>query len=69
MVAESIEYDGPLEVDTALESIDEWDSLGWLGLIALLDEHNIELDLSKLADIENVNELHELIFERENLND
>ena len=61
-IAEAIEFSGDLNGTTLLDDIDEWDSLGWLGVIAFLDEINVAVDLSMLSEVKTLDELMDHVF-------
>ena len=46
-------------------SLEELDSLGWATLVGELYSHEIDIDLTKLTEISSVEELIELILDRQ----
>lgn len=44
LVAETIEYDGQLARSNVIEQIEEWDSLGQMAILSLLDSLSLDVD-------------------------
>ncbi len=59
IIAEALDINiNQLENQILLESLNEWDSVGILSLIALIDEkYNIEVELESLNKLKTVEEL------------
>lgn len=60
LVAETIEYEGELELDQKIEDIEEWDSLGVLSIVSMLDTIKITVDLEELSEISTVGDFVKL---------
>ena len=60
LVAETIEYEGELELDQKIEDIEEWDSLGVLSIVSMLDTIKITVDLEELSEIATVGDFVKL---------
>ncbi len=60
LVAETIEYEGELELDQKIEDIEEWDSLGVLSIVSMLDTMKIKVDLEELSEISTVEDFVKL---------
>jgi len=60
LVAETIEYEGELELDQKIEDIEEWDSLGVLSIVSMLDTIKITVDLEELSEISTVEDFVKL---------
>ena len=45
IVAETIEYENELHLDQNIEDIEEWDSLGVLSIVSMMDDLSITINL------------------------
>jgi acyl carrier protein len=51
-----------VDADSTAETVERWDSLGHMKLIAVLEEHfGIELDIMEMADVDSVRALVEAV--------
>ena len=53
-VAEAIEYEGVFSAEQRIEEIEEWDSLGRMSILSLLDTKGFEVDSDAFMDAETV---------------
>ena len=60
LVAETIEYEGNLQLDQKIEDIEEWDSLGVLSIVSMLDSMNISVNFEELEEITSVEDFVKL---------
>ena len=56
-----LEFDDVLTIDTHLPALETWDSLAWLSVINLLDEHGVNIEISAIASIETVGQLYSIV--------
>ena len=56
LVAEAIEYEDELHLDQNIEDIEEWDSLGVLSIVSIMDDLSISINLEDLEKIKTVEE-------------
>ena len=63
LTADALEVElSDLSFDTLLHELDEWDSIGQLSFIGLIDDnYSIDIDLEKLAECDSVSELFDYI--------
>lgn len=63
MLEEALEMEaGVLRPETSIESVSEWDSVGWLAVMSIVDEKlNIRLDTAKIPNFLTVSEVIEHI--------
>lgn len=54
LVAETIEYDGQLTQSDLIEQIEEWDSLGKMAILSLLDSLQLEVDQDAFIEAKTV---------------
>jgi acyl carrier protein len=54
VVAETIEYESELHLDQNIEDIEEWDSLGVLSIVSMMDDLSITINLEDLEQIKTV---------------
>jgi len=54
VVAEALEYEDELYLDQNIEDIEEWDSLGVLSIVSMMDDLNISVNLEDLEEIKTV---------------
>lgn len=54
IVAETIEYENELHLDQNIEDIEEWDSLGVLSIVSMMDDLSITINLEDLEQIKTV---------------
>ena len=54
IVAETIEYEDELHLDQNIEDIEEWDSLGVLSIVSMMDDLSITINLEDLEEIKTV---------------
>jgi acyl carrier protein len=54
IVAETIEYESELHLDQNIEDIEEWDSLGVLSIVSMMDDLSITINLEDLEQIKTV---------------
>jgi hypothetical protein len=59
-VADAIDYDGIILPDQGVDTLNEWDSLGVLSVLAFLSEIGLQVDSTRLASIVNISELLEI---------
>ena len=58
---------GSLNEESSPDDVETWDSMGWLSLIAMIDEElGITLDAERLKDVKKLGDLIE-ILEKQNL--
>ena len=60
IVAETIEYEGELSLEDKIDDIEEWDSLGVLSIVSMLDDLNISMSLEDLEEIQTIEEFVKL---------
>jgi acyl carrier protein len=60
LVTEALEHDGVIDIDDRIDEIDEWDSLGALSIVAMLDGMSVSVDLEMLEKMETVRDLAEI---------
>jgi acyl carrier protein len=60
VVAEAIEFEDELHLDQNIEDIEEWDSLGVLSIVSIMDDLNISVNLEDLEDIKTVEDFVKL---------
>ena len=60
LVAETIEYEGNLQLEQKIEDIEEWDSLGVLSIVSLLDSLNISVNFEELEGITSIEDFIKL---------
>jgi acyl carrier protein len=51
LITETIEAEKPVNIDDKIDEIEEWDSLGVLSLVAMLDDMGISFDTEKFENI------------------
>lgn len=62
---EDVEFD-TLAADTSFRSLEQWDSLAVLTVIAMVDaEYDVRLKAKELKQVETLSELHALIAAKE----
>ena len=61
LVAEALELEGELNLHDKIEDIEEWDSLGNMAVISMLDELGAGIDSEKIAEISTVKEFVDLV--------
>lgn len=54
LVAETIEYDGQLTRSTVIEQIEEWDSLGQMAILSLMDSLKLDVDHDAFVEAKTV---------------
>jgi acyl carrier protein len=54
VVAEALEYEDELSLDQNIEDIEEWDSLGVLSIVSMMDDLSITINLEDLEQIKTV---------------
>jgi len=60
IVAEALEYEDELCLDQNIEDIEEWDSLGVLSIVSMMDDLNISVNLEDLEEIKTVEDFVKL---------
>ena len=60
VVAEALEYEDELYLDQNIEDIEEWDSLGVLSIVSIMDDLNISVNLEDLEEIKIVEDFVKL---------
>ena len=60
IVAETIEYENELHLDQNIEDIEEWDSLGVLSIVSMMDDLSIRINLEDLEQIKTVEDFVKL---------
>jgi len=60
VVAEALEYEDELYLDQNIEDIEEWDSLGVLSIVSIMDDLNISVNLEDLEEIKTVEDFVKL---------
>jgi len=60
VVAEAIEFEDELCLDQNIEDIEEWDSLGVLSIVSIMDDLNISVNLEDLEEIKTVEDFVKL---------
>ena len=60
-LADVLDYDGEIQSNQDTSSIEEWDSLGVLSVIELLNDIGIKIDPVKIMEINNVSELLQIV--------
>jgi acyl carrier protein len=60
MVAEALDYEDELRLDQNIEDIEEWDSLGVLSIVSMMDDLSISINLDDLEEIRTVEEFVKL---------
>ena len=60
IVAETIEYEDELHLDQNIEDIEEWDSLGVLSIVSMMDDLSITINLEDLEEIKTVEDFVKL---------
>jgi|TARA_B110000977_G_C11069731_1_gene489140 acyl carrier protein len=60
VVAEALEYEDELHLDQNIEDIEEWDSLGVLSIVSMLDDLSISINLEDLEEIKTVEDFVKL---------
>ena len=60
IVAETIEYENELHLDQNIEDIEEWDSLGVLSIVSMMDDLSITINLEDLEQIKTVEDFVKL---------
>ena len=61
LTSEILECENEIGIDDDIEDIDEWDSLGVLSIISMLDEMGITLALDQFENIETIKDYIELV--------
>ena len=63
LTADALDVDvSDLSFDTKLHELDEWDSIGQLSFIGLVDDNfSIDIDLEKLAECDSISQLFDYI--------
>ena len=59
-VAEALEYEDELYLDQNIEDIEEWDSLGVLSIVSIMNDLNISVNLEDLEEIKTVEDFVKL---------
>ena len=60
VVAEALECEDELSLDQNIEDIEEWDSLGVLSIVSMMDDLNISVNLEDLEEIKTVEDFVQL---------
>lgn len=60
-LADALDYDGIIRSDQDIASIEEWDSLGVLSVIELLNDMGLKIDPEKIMDLNNISSLIKLV--------
>jgi acyl carrier protein len=63
LTADALDMDvSDLSFDTKLHELDEWDSIGQLSFIGLVDDNfSIDIDLEKLTECDSISQLFDYI--------
>jgi len=61
LTSEILECESEIGIDDDIEDIDEWDSLGVLSIISMLDEMGITLALDQFENIETIKDYIDLV--------
>ncbi len=56
-LANILDYDGMILADQDVATIDVWDSLGILSVMQLLSDMGIKIQVEKITELHNINEL------------
>tara|TARA_B100000674_G_C37822476_1_gene906511 strand:+ start:55 stop:279 length:225 start_codon:yes stop_codon:yes gene_type:complete len=51
LVKETLDAENDISIDDMVEEIDEWDSLGVLSLVSMLDDLGVAFEVDKFEDI------------------
>nr|WP_321501518.1 acyl carrier protein [uncultured Dethiosulfovibrio sp.] len=66
LISEALDTDVELAPETLLGSIDEWDSMGTIAVIAMLDRHfDVRLTAEQLAEVKSVSDILAFMSEKE----
>lgn len=66
LIAEALDTDEELRPDTTLENLDEWDSMGTIATIAMLDRRfDVRLTAEQLVDVKTVSDILAFMTEKE----
>lgn len=66
LIAEALDTDEKLKPDTILENLDEWDSMGTIAIIAMLDRRfDVRLTAEQLVDVKTVSNILAFMTEKE----
>ena len=60
VVAEALECEDELSLDQNIEDIEEWDSLGVLSIVSMMDDLKISVNLEDLEEIKTVEDFVQL---------
>jgi len=60
IVAEALEYEDELCLDQNIEDIEEWDSIGVLSIVSMMDDLNISVNLDDLEEVKTVEDFVKL---------
>tara|TARA_B110000503_G_scaffold134830_1_gene214393 strand:- start:1710 stop:1934 length:225 start_codon:yes stop_codon:yes gene_type:complete len=60
IVAEALDYEDELRLDQNIEDIEEWDSLGVLSIVSMMDDLSISINLDDLEEIKTVEDFVKL---------
>lgn len=61
LITETIEAENPINIDDNIDDIEEWDSLGVLSLISMLDDLGASLETEKFEDLKTVRDFIEMV--------
>lgn len=66
LICEALELPaGSVNAETRVDSIGEWDSLGWLNILSLLEErYGVMLEAQEIRRIATAGELYDLVVRR-----
>ena len=66
LISEALDTDVELTPETLLGSIDEWDSMGTIAIIAMLDRNfDVRLTAEQLTEVKSVSDILTFISEKE----
>ena len=61
LTTETLECENEIGIDDDIDDIEEWDSLGVLSIISMLDEMGITLALDQFENIETIKDYIDLV--------
>lgn len=66
LISEALEVDpAGINMETHIKDVLEWDSLGWLSIMSLLDEkYGVQISSSEMRDLSTAGDLVNLILQK-----
>jgi acyl carrier protein len=59
---EALDIEGEFDINVELEEFEEWDSMGYISVMSMLDEkYGKEVDANQLKDCKTLADLYELV--------